>query len=169
MKKQQNKAAASDTAGEPRFDLLRIYVKDVSFHTPKMADPVSPNSRQEPPEIKLELNTATQKIADDLYEVALQISVTAVPKNSEPLLFQVEVKQAGLFTISNFPEEDFMRMINISCPGILFPYARQTIAGLVERGGFPPVLLAPMNFEALHQQYLKQLQQTSQAPVEPKH
>lgn len=166
MSKQQNKAAGSDTGDNPSFELQRIYVRDVSFHAPKGVEAF--RSKQEE-EIKLELNIETRKLPDDLYEVTLLISVAAVWKKSQTLIYQVEVKQAGLFAIRNIPEKDFMRTINTSCPGILFPYARQTISGLIERGGFPPMLLAPMNFEALHQQYLLQLQQTKEAPAEPKH
>lgn len=167
MSEQKNKAAEGEKRSGARFELQRIYVKDLSFSAPEAIE--SFKSGYESPEIKLQLNTETHKLSAVLYEVALSLSVTAAPKGSSKFLYQVEAKQAGLFIIDNFPEQDLRYIINTSCPGILFPYARQLISGLVERGGFAPILLAPMNFEALHLQYLERLQQTANAPVDQKH
>lgn len=167
MTEQQNNATG-DAQGQPGFDVQRIYIKDTSFQAPGSTEYFLSNQHGEQPEIKLQLNTEARKLPDDLYEVTLQLSVTAQPKGSQTFIYQVEVKQAGLFAIRNVPEEDFMRLINTSCPGILFPFARQAISGLVERAGFTPMVLAPMNFDALHQQHLR-LKQAGDANADPKH
>lgn len=157
MSEPQNNSTG-ESQDQTRFDLQRIYIKDTSFQAPGSTEYFLSRQQAEAPEIKLQLQTEAHKLPDDLYEVMLQVSVTAQPKNSKTFIYQVEVKQAGLFTIRNFPEEEFMHILNTSCPGILFPFARQAISGLVERAGFTPMVLAPMNFEALHQQHLRQKQ-----------
>jgi preprotein translocase subunit SecB len=144
MQKQETDAAASDNI---QFDLQRIYIKDLSFESPKPVE--SFRLVKESPEINLQFNTEVQKLGPDLYEIALKITVTAQPKNSKTFLYRVEIKQAGLFKISNYKEEEMAQLASIYCPNILFPYARGAISALVERGGFPQLLLAPINFEAL--------------------
>lgn len=157
MSEPQNNETGEER-DQARFDLQRIYIKDTSFQAPGSTEYFLSRQQGDAPEIKLQLQTEAHKLPDDLYEVMLQVSVTAQPKNSKTFIYQVEVKQAGLFTIRNFPEEEFAHILNTSCPGILFPFARQAISGLVERAGFTPMVLAPMNFEALHQQHLRQKQ-----------
>lgn len=158
-----NTTPAGTAANERRFMVQRIYIKDMSFEAPGSGEQFRPGLD---PETKMELKTETQKLSDELYEVTLKIKVTAAHKNSKAVIYQVEVRQAGLFVIRNLAEQDFTHALNASCPGILFPYARQAISGMVERGAFPQVALAPMNFEVLHQLYLKQSQQNATAPAE---
>src|SRR5690606_26282841 len=106
--------------------------------------------RESAPEINVQLNTGGEKVAENLYEVVLEITVTARAKDSEKTVYLVEIKQAGLFTVANFPEAQLAHMLNTFCPTILFPYAREAGSSMVERGGYPQLLLAPINFDALY-------------------
>jgi len=113
------------------------------------------------PQINVQINTANQAVADDTYEVVLDITVTA--KQEEKTAFLAEVKQAGIFTIAGFPKENIGGMVGAFCPETLFPFAREAISELVSKGGFPPLLLAPVNFNAL---YTQQMQQAEAQPEE---
>lgn len=146
----QNNEAASEEAN-PQFAIQRIYTKDVSFETPN-----SPAIFQEDwkPEVKLDIDTRSDKLADDTYEVVLSLTVTA--KVSDKTAFLAEVQQAGIFTIGNLPEAQLAHTIGAFCPTTLFPYARETVANLVSRGSFPQLNLAPVNFEALFASYVQQ-------------
>jgi len=96
----------------------------------------------------------TTSLAESNYELVLQITVTATAK--EKVLFLLEIKQAGLFTLKGFTEEQNQQILNITCPTILFPYAREAVSDLVGRAGFPPLYLAPVNFEALFAQQMQE-------------
>jgi len=102
----------------------------------------------------VQIHSSNQGIADDTYEVVLDITVTA--KHEEKTAFLAEVKQAGIFTISGFSQENMGGMIGAFCPETLFPYAREAISELVSKGGFPQLLLAPVNFNALYTQQMQQ-------------
>ncbi|MFQ5642103.1 MAG: protein-export chaperone SecB [Thiogranum sp.] len=130
---------------EAEFAILRIYLKDVSFETPNSPEVFTEEFK---PEISLQLNTAIKKIEDNLHEVALNITVTA--KQGEKTGFLVEVQQAGIFSLKGFDEAQKGTMLGAYCPNILFPYAREEISGLVTKGGFPPLLLAPINFDVMY-------------------
>jgi preprotein translocase subunit SecB len=148
-------AAAAEA---PSFAIERIYVKDLSIENPG-----APQSFQmkEAPSIEIGLRTRGEQVAPDLYECVLTITVTAT--HSSKTVFLVEASQAGLFIIRGVKASDMQPVLAIACPNILFPYARETIADAVIRTGFPPVHLAPINFEALYQQQLAQMQQTAPA------
>jgi preprotein translocase subunit SecB len=132
---------------QPEFIIQRVYVKDLSLETPH-----SPQAFQEEwqPELDLQFTMNTSDVGADNHEVVLQITVTA--KSKDKTLFLVEVKQAGLFRLKGFTEEQNHQVMSITCPTILFPYARETVSDLVGRAGFPPLYLAPVNFEALYAQ-----------------
>ena len=133
-------AAASSTS----LALQGVYLKDCSFESPQ-----GPRGNGEwNPQISLDLNTTVQPIAGDLREVVLTITVSA--KQAEQTLFLVEVKQAGAFLMQNLSEEEFKRAIGSICPNVLFPYARAVVSQLVSQGGFPQLLLPPVNFDALY-------------------
>ncbi|HEX5057193.1 MAG TPA: protein-export chaperone SecB [Gammaproteobacteria bacterium] len=166
---QQEKQPAADAQNHPRFEPEQIYIKDSRFHASQPAELFRSQSQVPALQIQLHLDTKTYKLTAELYEVALKVAVTALPQNSQTAVYQAEVSQAGLFAISNYGKEDFEHIVNVSCPSMLFPYARQVLSGLIERAGFPSMVLAPMNFEILHKQYQERLQQTNQAPVQPKH
>ena len=100
----------------------------------------------------LDLNTATNKIDDSNVEVVLTLTITA--KQEDDTAFLVEVQQGGIFSCQGFEPQQLHQVLNMMCPNILFPYARETVDSLVTRGSFPPLMIAPVNFEALYQQSL---------------
>jgi preprotein translocase subunit SecB len=152
-------AAQAEQAG-PQFAIQRVYTKDVSFETPN-----SPAIFQAEwkPEIKLDLDTRSNKLAENTFEVVLAVTVTATVEGQTAFL--AEVQQAGIFTIGNLPEAQLAHTIGAFCPTTLFPYARETIASLVNRGSFPQFNLAPVNFEALFASYVQQRAAEAQANV----
>jgi preprotein translocase subunit SecB len=143
--------AAPQQAG---FSIDRIYVKDLSVENPG-----APQSFQlaEAPTVEVGLRTRGEQVATDVYECVLTITITATSGGKN--VFLVEASQAGLFTIRGVAAQDMQPVLAIACPNVLFPYARETIADAIMRTGFPPVHLAPINFEALYQQQLAQMQQ----------
>jgi preprotein translocase subunit SecB len=142
--------AQEDQAG-PQFAIQRVYTKDVSFETPNSPAIFQADWK---PEIKLDLDTRSNKLADNTYEVVLAVTVTATVEGQTAFL--AEVQQAGIFTIGNLAEAQLAHTIGAFCPTTLFPYARETIASLVNRGSFPQFNLAPVNFEALFASYVQQ-------------
>ena len=145
-------APADDTGAA--FSIDKIYVKDMSLECPG-----SPQSfkTSEAPQVEVGLRSRGEQIEPDIYECVLTITLTA--KTSDRTLFLVEASQAGIFTIRGVPPEHLQPVLAINCPNVLFPYLRETLADAVGRAGFPPVHLAPINFEALYQQQLAQMQQ----------
>jgi preprotein translocase subunit SecB len=141
----------SEQPQQPSFQIEKIYVKDLSLEIP--AGPQA-FMQQAQPQLEVQINTAGGKFADDYYEVSISATVTA--KTGERTLFLAEAVQAGIFSLRNVPPEELDPLLNIGCPTILFPYLRETISDLVTRGGFPPVLLAPVSFESLYVQRLQQ-------------
>lgn len=140
-----------------QFALQRIYIKDVSFETPQGHEAFR---QQFKPRINLEINTKQNKIDDTNYEVVLTLQVTAT--QDEKTAFLAEVQQAGIFAIAGIEGDQLRQILGTVCPNILFPYARECIDNLVTRGSFPPLMLAPVNFDALYQQALAQAQQKAQ-------
>lgn len=133
--------AGASAAGQ--LALQAVYLKDCSFEAPQ-----GPRVAGEwNPQIGLDLNTAVNVIEGDLHEVLLTVTVSA--KAGEQTVFLVEVKQGGAFLMQNLSEPDFRRAAGVLCPGVLFPYARAVVSHLVSQGGFPQLLLPPVNFEAL--------------------
>jgi len=116
--------------------------------------------REWKPEVQLDLDTRSTKIDEDLYEIVLAVTVTA--KIGEETAFLCEVQQAGIFTIGEMPEQNKAHMMGAFCPNTLFPYARETISNLVNRGTFPALNLAPVNFDAIFAAYLQKRAQQAQ-------
>lgn len=145
-----------------RFGIQKVYVKDLSFETPN-----SPQifNEQQSPTVNLQLANNSQRIADNTYEVVLRLTVTVA--SEEKTFYLVEVNQAGIFHIGDFPDSAIERMVSTLCPNILFPFARELISDLVTRGGFPQLLLAPVNFEALYAQQQQEQQNAQSAADEP--
>lgn len=155
-------ASAENKQQKQNFALKKIYVKDVSFESP---NPVKFFTQPVQPKINLDLNTESAEIDEQTVEVNLNITVTATTdKEAEQTIYLVEIKQSGIFQLSGFAKEELHRLVNCHCPNILFPFAREAIANLVERAGFPQLLLAPINFEGLYQQHLEKLQQAEKNP-----
>jgi preprotein translocase subunit SecB len=124
--------------------LQGVYLKDCSFEAPQ-----GPRGNGEwNPQISLDLNTTVQPISADVREVVLTVTVSA--KQAEQTLFLVEVKQAGAFTMQNLSADEYKRAVGSICPTVLFPYARAVVSQLVSQGGFPQLLLPPVNFDALY-------------------
>ena len=142
-----------------QFSLQRFYVKDSSFESPNAPESFQ---KQWKPEVKLDLNSRSRKLADDTYEV--DVKVTATAENDGETAFLVEVVLGGIFHIKGIEGEQLKHMLGAFCPNILFPYVRETIDQLVIRGSFPALMLAPINFEALYQQ--TQAQQTAAPAAE---
>jgi len=136
------------------FTIDKIYVKDLSLESP--GSPQSFTTPQQP-QVEVGLRTRGEQVQPDVYECVLTVTLTA--KVGDKTLFLIEASQAGIFTIKGLPPEQLQPVIAINCPTVLFPYVRETLADAVTRAGFPPVHLAPINFEVLYQQQLAQLQQ----------
>ena len=144
---------------QQNFAIQRIFLKDASFESPNSPDMF----RQKwSPDIKLDLNTETKELGKSVYEVTLRVTVTGT--NDEQTAFICEVHQAGIFTVQNMTEQQLAHCIGAFCPNILFPYARETVSSLVSKGTFPQLDLAPVNFDALFMNYLKE--QTNKTPQE---
>jgi preprotein translocase subunit SecB len=143
------------------FSIEKVYVKDLSLEVPG-APQVFLQADQ--PQVEVQLGQSAQQVQEGVYEVALKVIVSA--KAGEKTLFLVEAEQAAIFQIRNVPEAEMGPVLGVVCPNILFPYARETVSDLINRAGFPPVLLAPINFEALYQQ---QLAQTAAPKIEIAH
>jgi preprotein translocase subunit SecB len=142
----------------PAFQIEKIYVKDVSLEIPNAPQVFL---QQTQPQLEVQLASESANISEAYYEVTVTATVTA--RSGERTLFLAEATQAGIFSVRNFAKEELEPLLGIACPNILYPYLREAISDLVTRGGFPPVLLAPVSFEAIYMQKLQQ-QQSQGAP-----
>ena len=154
----EEQVGGQEQAAQQQFSLQRIYIKDVSFETPQGVEAFR---QQWKPKINLKLNSRNDKVSDDVYEVVLTLSITA--QQEEQTAFLVEVQQAGIFSIAGFEGDQLRQVLGTVCPNVLFPYAREAVDSLVTRGSFPPLMLAPVNFDALYQQALQQAQQQAES------
>ncbi|QTH62630.1 protein-export chaperone SecB [Psychrosphaera ytuae] len=152
----QNTAAQGEQAA-PQFSIQRIYLKDLSFESPNAPTIFT---KEYKPEIKLDLDNKSTQIEPGVFEVVLSVTVTATIEDQTAFL--VEVQQAGVFVIGNMPEQQVAGMLGAFCPNTLFPYAREAVSNLVNRGTFPALNLSPVNFDALFAQYMQQAQQQAQ-------
>ncbi|TSA57018.1 MAG: protein-export chaperone SecB [Methylophilaceae bacterium] len=148
----ENQALEQNQA--PGFGIEKLYVKDLSLELPNAPQIFT---ERDAPQIGIEISNSASKIDEGIYEVILTITVTS--KIAEKTAFLIEVAQAGIFQVRNVPEENLEIIFSITCPNILFPYAREVVSDLSVRAGFPPVVLSPINFEAL---YAQQKQQQAQ-------
>ena len=129
------------------FGVQRVYVKDISFESPRAPDIFKD---QWGPQINMEIRTNQKELEKGLYEVGLEISLQA--KKDEKPVFVVEIEQAGIFVIKGVEGEELQRVLATFCPNFLFPYAREVVDSLAVKGSFPPIMLAPINFDALYEQ-----------------
>lgn len=143
----------------PIFSIEKLYVHDASIEVPNAPAIFTERTT---PQINVELGNSAQQIEDGIFNVYIKVTVTA--KIEDKTAFLVEVNQSGIFAIRNVPQENMEPILAVACPNILFPYAREAISDMVTRAGFMPVLLNPINFEAL---YLQQQQQAAQAAGAP--
>jgi preprotein translocase subunit SecB len=156
-----DQATAPDPAQQPSLQIEKIYVKDGSLEVPNAPHVFT---QQAQPEVEVQINTAATQFAEGYFEVTVSATVTA--RAGERALFLVEASQAGIFALRNVPPEQLEALLGIACPQILFPYLREVVSDLVVRGGFPPVLLSPVSFEAIYMQRLQTQQaQSGAAPT----
>ncbi|MDH2998156.1 protein-export chaperone SecB [Pasteurellaceae bacterium LFhippo2] len=158
---EENQVPAQEEAQTPfEMQIQRIYVKDVSFEAPNL-----PHIFQQEwkPQLGFELDTETTQIAEDTYEVALHLNVQTTLEDSGDVAFICEVKQAGVFVIKGLEGVQLAHCLAAQCPNVLYPYARELIASLVNRGTFPALNLSPVNFDALFLDYLERQQAEEEA------
>lgn len=136
---------------QPTFNIEKLYVKDLSVEVPNAPGIFL---EREAPQIDVNLSTANMGMGDNLYQASITVTVTA--KIGDKTMFLVECSQVGIFRIQNVPEDQLPMVLGIGCPNIVFPYLRETVSDVVIRAGFPPVLLNPVNFEAIFQQQFNQ-------------
>jgi preprotein translocase subunit SecB len=136
---------------QPAFQIEKIYIKDISLEIPN-----APHifMQAEGPQLEVQVNNEAAQFADGFYECTVTVTVTA--KAGDKTMFLAEAAQAGIFSIRGVPAEELDPLLGIACPTILYPYVREAISDLITRGGFPPVLLAPVSFEALYAQRAQQ-------------
>ncbi|MEM8547635.1 MAG: protein-export chaperone SecB [Pseudomonadota bacterium] len=161
MAEEETQAAASSEAPQQQFNIQRIYLKDLSFESP-----ATPNvfRKQWQPKVNVDLNTRSGKVDEEgNFEVVLTLTITASVE--EETAFLVEIQQAGIFFVKGIEGADLQRVLGTAAPNILFPYARENIDSIIVKGGFPAIMLAPVNFDVLYQQALAQAaeQRTAQA------
>ena len=137
-------SATEQAPKEPSFLPQRLYLKDLSFETPKGTDIFS---QQWEPKVGQDLSTTSSKIGVDLYEVALRITITV--KHEDAVLYLIEAEQGGIFKITGLADQQLAQVLNTACPNILFPYVREVIDSTVTKASFPPIMLPPVNFDAL--------------------
>ncbi|MGB0664932.1 MAG: protein-export chaperone SecB [Pontibacterium sp.] len=156
----ENEQASAEQQG-PQFAVQRIYLRDASLESPN-APQIFTKGWQ--PEVSLDMNTQSKNLGDNVYEVVLTLTVTV--KNAGDVAFLVELQQAGIFSIAGLGEMEMAHTIGAFCPNILFPYAREAVDSLATKASFPPIMLAPVNFDALYAQKMAEAQAAAQAAQE---
>jgi len=149
---------ATDEQSQHQFSIQKIYIKDLSFETPNSPEVFT---KEWSPDVSVELDTKGNEVAKDVHEIVLGVTVTV--KMGDQVAYLAEVYQAGIFTIKGFSNNEKSVMLGSYCPNVLFPFAREVISDLVTKGGFPQLLLAPVNFDALYQQHLNRLKEQAQS------
>jgi preprotein translocase subunit SecB len=132
---------------EPVFQIQRVYLKEVSLEQPNSPAILL---EQEQPSVDIQLGVEANPVAEGIYEVC--VTATVHTKIQDRTVFLVEAKQAGIFEIRNLPPEQMGQVMGIACPQIVYPYLRGNVADLIQRGGFPPVHLSEINFQAMYEQ-----------------
>lgn len=131
------------------FNIEKLYVKDLSLEIPHAP---AIFLERETPQIDLQLHTHATPVEEAIYEVTVTVTVTAKLPEQDKIMFLVEAKQAGIFQLRNIPQDEIETVLGVMCPNILYPYLREVVSDLVVRAGFAPVILSPINFDALYQQ-----------------
>ena len=160
-------AEENQTNSQKQLVLQKIYIKDLSFESPRSPGVFANNVS---PQTKLNIKSSASEVAPDTQEVTLTLTVEAV--NEDKTLFMLEIEQAGLFRIQGYSAEEAKMLIGSYCPGTLYPFAREAISDVITRGGFPQLLLQPINFDALYAQALKDRKDDggeSAQPPQPTH
>jgi preprotein translocase subunit SecB len=145
---------------QPAFQIQKVYVKDLSLEIPNAPQIFT---EQVQPQLEVQINTAADNFSEGYYEVSVTATVTA--RIGERTLFLAEAQQAGIFALRGVPAQELGPLLGIACPTVIYPYLRETISDMISRGGFPPVILAPLSFEAL---YLQQQQNAAPTQLGPR-
>ena len=153
-------AEETQTTPEKQLLLQKIYIKDFSFESPKAPEIFTTNVS---PQTRLNIKSSAREVATDVQEVVLTLTVEAV--DEDQTLFLVEIEQAGLFRLQGYSAEEMEMLIGSYCPGTLYPFAREAVSDVVTRGGFPQLLLQPINFDALFAQARQEKNSSEPAPT----
>ena len=132
---------------DPVFQIQRVYLKDLSLEQPNSPEILL---NQEQPGVEIQLGVDAKPVAEGLFEIT--VTATVHTKIEEKTVFMVEAKQAGIFEIRNMANEQLGAILGIACPQIVYPYLRSNVADIIQRGGFPPVHMAEINFQAMYEQ-----------------
>ena len=159
---EPERARGPGTASQPQLSVLGQYVKDLSFENPNAPRSLAPTQTQPP--INIQINVGVQQLAETDYEVTLKLEGKA--ESSGTVLFAFDLTFAGVFRVQNVPQETLQPLVMIECPRLLFPFAREIVATAVRNGGFPPLLLDPVDFVALYQQRAAQMQAPQATPTQ---
>jgi preprotein translocase subunit SecB len=152
-----------EAASSPQLNVLVQYTKDLSFENPNA--PASLGQQTQPPSINIQINVSANNIAENDFEVILAVEGKA--ENAGKVMFSFDLAYAGVFRIQNVPKENMHPLIMIECPRLLFPFAREIIATAVRDGGFPPLMLDPVDFVGLYRQNLERQAASQAAPAKP--
>ncbi len=150
-----------DTNLNPVFNIQRVYLKDVSLEQPNSPE-ILLNPEQ--PAVEIQLGVDAKPVAEGIFEVT--VTATVHTKIEDKTVFLVEAKQAGIFEMRNMPNEQIGVMLGIACPQIVYPYLRSNVADVIQRGGFPPVHMAEINFQAMYEQQQAAAAAPAPAPAE---
>ncbi|MCL7744937.1 protein-export chaperone SecB [Guyparkeria hydrothermalis] len=155
MAEGENNAAGNDQAGEgneQQFFVQKVYLKDLSFESPQAPDIFTRDDWK--PEVSVQVGNNAARLSDNTFETELTITVTAT--HAEKTIYLAEVQYAGVFTIKGFDDATRRQLLGAYCPTLIFPYIRETVSDLVMKGGFPQMVLQPINFDALYAQHEQQ-------------
>jgi preprotein translocase subunit SecB len=154
-------AQANVAAKPPQLNILAQYIKDLSFENPNA--PRSLQQQEQPPKINIQINVNAKPLADNEFEVELKIEGRA--EVTSLFLFSFDLLYAGVFRVTNVPQENVHAIIMIECPRLLFPFAREVIATAVRNGGFPPLMIDPVDFVSLYRQRMAETQPAAVPPA----
>ena len=149
-----DETAANTTTKAPSFSLIGQYIRDMSFENPGAPGSIMLGGSN--PNFQVGINVGVKKQADDLY--AVEITLNAKADREKNVLFNVELIYGGVFRMQNIPEKDLAPLLLVECPRLIFPFARQVLATITQQGGFPPLMMEPVDFQAIYLQNLRSLQ-----------
>lgn len=156
----------NSSAGSQALRLEKIYVKGLLFEALK---PMTAARGVPPPAGDAHIGNLVEDLGENRYEVILEVKINAKDRETEEPRYRLELRQAGIFHLQNFSDAERTRVLNVYCPNVLFPYARQQVSGAIMEGGFPTLILAPINFEELFRQQVAGREQSAGAEPSAKH
>ncbi|MBO0663482.1 protein-export chaperone SecB [Jiella sp. MQZ9-1] len=155
-----NGAAASEDGPQPSLNVLTQYIKDLSFESPNA--PAILRSQSQGPSINIGVNVGANQIVEGQDDYDVRLTLNAKAGEGANMLFHVELEYGGVFRVQNFPQEHLLPLLFIECPRLLFPFARQVVADVTRNGGFPPLMIDPIDFAQLFQQRMAEEQARQQ-------